>query len=224
MRWTGWPERHWPQSVERSSGWCVPQQTASQNTVTLSVIGHNLQSIILVDAFHNKLHHKTQSHCQPLCCRHHDCRTPTLALPTTWCSEIRRVAKTNTTEGQALWQLEELWGRQTSLSSVRWRRSRSLYNILHEQWYTSVQLPWFSNAPPDKLPVTQYTNQNAYIIVMHTHQQSVAGIVPKQLHLSLWEVKTGSNNKLHNCSILPHTTTAVSDFFKRDIGRKHHFK
>ena len=36
--------------------------------------------------------------------RHHDCRTSATALPVTWCSEAGHVARTKTTEGQALWQ------------------------------------------------------------------------------------------------------------------------
>ena len=40
----------------------------------------------------------------PIQCRHHDCRTSTTALPTTWCSEAGQGARTNTTEGQALSQ------------------------------------------------------------------------------------------------------------------------
>ena len=37
-------------------------------------------------------------------CRHHDCRTPTAALSTTWCFEVGHVAWTNATERKALWQ------------------------------------------------------------------------------------------------------------------------
>ena len=40
----------------------------------------------------------------PMQCRHHDCRTSTAALSTTWCFEAGHVAWTNTTEGQVLWQ------------------------------------------------------------------------------------------------------------------------
>ena len=40
----------------------------------------------------------------PMQCRHHECRTPTAALSTTWCYEAGHVAWTNATEGQALWQ------------------------------------------------------------------------------------------------------------------------
>ena len=36
--------------------------------------------------------------------RHHDCRTSTAALPTTRCSEAGHVARTDTTERQALGQ------------------------------------------------------------------------------------------------------------------------
>ena len=40
----------------------------------------------------------------PMQCIYHDCRTSTAALPTTWCYEAGHVARTNTTEEQALWQ------------------------------------------------------------------------------------------------------------------------
>ena len=36
--------------------------------------------------------------------RHHDCRTSTAALSTTWCYEAGHMAGTDVTEGQALWQ------------------------------------------------------------------------------------------------------------------------
>ena len=40
--------------------------------------------------------------------RHHDCRTyrPTAALPTTWCLGVGHMARTDTSEGQVLWQPE----------------------------------------------------------------------------------------------------------------------
>ena len=40
----------------------------------------------------------------PMQRRHRNSRTSTAALPTTWCFEAGRVARTNTTEGQDLWQ------------------------------------------------------------------------------------------------------------------------
>ena len=36
--------------------------------------------------------------------RHHDYRTSTTVLPITYCSEARHIARTETTEGEVLWQ------------------------------------------------------------------------------------------------------------------------
>ena len=51
---------------------------------------------------HCQLHDALRRDMWPEQRRHHDCRTSTTALPTTRCSEPGHVARTKTTEGQAL--------------------------------------------------------------------------------------------------------------------------